>query len=84
MAKKQCYVVYIGKVPGLYDEWHECQAQVERFSGASHKGFKSRQEAEASYLRFTLARERNHNRRLMYYIVPLSLIVIALLVYIIV
>ena len=27
MAK--CYVVYEGKVPGVYDEWHECQAQVQ-------------------------------------------------------
>jgi ribonuclease HI len=84
MEKKQCYVVYKGKVPGVYDEWPECQAQVEGVSGASHKGFKSRQEAETSYLRFTLARERTHNRRLMYCIVPLSLIVIALLAYIIV
>ena len=56
MAKKQCYVVYIGKVPGVYDEWHECQAQVDEFSGARHKGYKSRQEAEASYVRrLTLA-----------------------------
>ena len=81
MAK--CYVVYEGKVPGVYNEWHECQAQVNGFPGASHKGFKSRQEGEASYLRFTLARERTRNRRLMYCIVPLSLIVIALLAYII-
>ena len=83
MAKK-CYAVYIGRVPGVYDEWPECQAQVSWFSGGSHKGFDSRQEAEASYLRFTLARERNHNRRLMYCIIPLLLIVIALLFYIIV
>ena len=83
MAKK-CYAMYIGRVPGVYDEWPECQAQVSRFSGGSHKGFDSRQEAEASYLRFMLARERNHNRRLMYYIIPLLLIVIALLFYIIV
>ena len=79
---KECYVVYEGKVPGVYDEWYECQAQVEGVSGTSHKGFKSRQEAQASYLRYTLARERPHNRRLMYCIVPLSLIVIALLAYI--
>ena len=84
MAKKQCYVVYKGKVLGVFDEWYECQVQVERSTGASHKGFKSRQEAQASYLRYTLARERPHNRRLMYCIVPLSLIVIALLAYIIV
>ena len=81
MARWNCYVVYKGKVLGVYDKWPECQAQVERVSGASHKGFKSRQEGEASYLRFTLARERTRNRHLMYCIVPLSLIVIALLAY---
>ena len=73
--------MYKDEVPGVYDEWPECQAQVEGVSGASHKGFKNRKEAEASYLRFTLARERTHNRRLMYCIVALSLIVIALLAY---
>ena len=78
---KECYVVNEGKVLGVYNEWHECQAQVNGFMGASHKGFKSRQEGEASYLRFTLARERTRNRHLMYCIVPLSLIVIALLAY---
>ena len=68
----------------MYNKWPECQAQVNGVSGASHKGFKSRQEGEASYLRLTLARERTRNRRLMYCIVPLSLIVIALLAYTIV
>ena len=66
---------------GVYNKWPECQVQVDGVSGASHKGFKTRQEAEASYLRFTLARERTRNRHLMYCIVPLSLIVIALLAY---
>ena len=61
MVKKQCYPVYAGKVPRVYDEWSECQAQLDGVSGASHKGFKSRQEAEVSYLRFTLARERTHH-----------------------
>ena len=84
MARWNCYVVYKGKVPGVYNEWHECQAQVNGFTSASHKGFKSRQEAEASYLRFRLARERTRNCCFMYCIVPLSLIVIALLAYIIV
>jgi len=84
MAKK-CYAVYIGKVPGVYDEWPECQAQVYGFPGGSQKGFDTRGEAEASYLRFTLARERDQRRRFMSYcIIPLFLIVIALLFYIIV
>ena len=84
MARWRCYVVYKGKVPGVYNEWPECQVRVNGISGASHKAFKSRQEGEASYLKFTLARERTRNRRLMYCIVPLSLIVIALLAYTIV
>jgi viroplasmin and RNaseH domain-containing protein len=84
MAKK-CYAVYIGKVPGVYDEWPECQAQVHRFPGGSQRGFNTREEAEASYLRFTLAREEDRRRRFMsYYIIPLFLIVTVLLVYIIV
>ena len=83
MAKYRYYVVCKGKVPGVYDEWAECQAQVEGVSGTSHKGFKTREEAGASYVRLTLARERAHNRHLMYYIVSLSLLVIILLTYII-
>ena len=81
MARWRCYVVYEGKVPGVYNDWPECQAQMNGVSGASHKGFETRQEVEASYLRFMLARDMTRNRCLMYCIVPLSLIVIALLVY---
>ena len=51
MARKW-YAVYVGHVPGVYDEWPECQAQVSGFSDGSQKGFDSRAEAEASYLRF--------------------------------
>jgi hypothetical protein len=76
--------VFIGRLPGVYDECPEWQAQVYRFPGSSQRGFDSRSEAEASYLRFTLARDRNQNRHLKYYIIPLLLIVIALLFYIIV
>ena len=61
--------------------WKSRYEETYQVLGASHKGFKSRQEGEASYLRFTLARERTRNRHLMYCIVPLSLIVIALLAY---
>ena len=69
--------MYKGKVPGVSNEWPECQAQVNGVLSASHKGIKTRQEAETSYLRFMLARDKTRNRRLMYCIVPL--IVIALL-----
>ena len=83
MAYK-CYAVYVGKVLGVCDEWPECETQVSEFSGGNQRGFDSRREAKASYLRFRLARERERYRCLKYYIIALLLIVIALLFCIIV
>jgi viroplasmin and RNaseH domain-containing protein len=31
------YVVYSGRVPGVYEEWEDCQAQVTNFSGNCYK-----------------------------------------------
>ena len=56
------YVVYKGKVPGVYDDWEECRRQVHRFSGNSYKGYTTRAEAEARYARY-LAGERTERRR---------------------
>ena len=75
---KGCYAVFIGRVPGVYDHWPNAQAQVDRYPGASHRGFDSRAETENSYLRWTLRQERERNRCLKkYYIVALLLILIA-------
>ena len=43
------YVVYKGKVPGVYDDWEECRRQVHPFSGNSYKGYTTRAEAESRY-----------------------------------
>ena len=43
---KKWYVVFKGKVPGVYDEWEHCSEQVTKFSGNRYKGYKSREEAE--------------------------------------
>ena len=51
------YVVYKGKVPGVYDDWEECRRQVHRFSGNSYKGYTTRAEEESRYARY-LAGER--------------------------
>ena len=51
------YVVYKGKVPGVYDDWEECRRQVHRFSSNSYKGYTTRAVAESRYAR-NLARER--------------------------
>ncbi|XP_075499013.1 uncharacterized protein LOC142537358 [Primulina tabacum] len=39
------YVVFIGRKPGVYETWEEAQKQVNKFSGASHRSFLSREGA---------------------------------------
>ena len=56
------YVVYKGKVPGVYDDWEECQRQVHHFSGNNYKGYITRAEAKARYASY-LAGERREWRR---------------------
>src|SRR3954471_16611079 len=56
------YVVYVGRVPGVYEDWEECRRQVHHFSGNSYKGYPTRAEAEARYARY-LAGERREQRR---------------------
>ena len=51
------YVVYKGKVPGVYDDWEECRRQVHRFSGNSYKGYTTRVEAESRYVRYLAGEE---------------------------
>ena len=46
MAKK-FYAVKIGKTPGVYETWAECQNQINGFSGAVYKGFATKEEAIA-------------------------------------
>lgn len=50
MAKKQkYYVVWRGKVPGIYDDWRKCEKQIKGVAGAQYKSYESRLEAEAAY-----------------------------------
>ena len=47
MGKKQkYYVVWQGKLPGIYTSWDECKKQVQGVQGAQYKGFDSLAEAE--------------------------------------
>lgn len=39
MAKSKYYVVWQGKIPGIYEGWVNCKSQVEGFAGARYKGF---------------------------------------------
>jgi viroplasmin and RNaseH domain-containing protein len=48
------YVVYRGRVPGVYVHWEDCLKQVNMFKGNSYKGYNTMAEAEARW--------RNHLR----------------------
>ena len=43
------YVVWKGRTPGIYETWSECFEQVNSFSGASYKSFKTKEEAQNAY-----------------------------------
>ncbi|SCZ80095.1 ribonuclease H1 domain-containing protein [Pseudobutyrivibrio xylanivorans] len=47
MAKKNFYAVKVGKAPGIYKTWPECQSNVSGYPGAVFKGFEALAEAEA-------------------------------------
>ncbi len=40
------YVVWKGKVPGIYTTWDECKQNINKFKGAQYKAFLTREEAE--------------------------------------
>lgn len=46
MAKRKFYAVKVGRNPGVYQSWSECEEQVKGFSGAIYKSFASMGEAE--------------------------------------
>ncbi|MFB5663321.1 ribonuclease H [Alteribacillus sp. HJP-4] len=49
MAKKKYYVVWEGKLPGIYSSWKECEKQVKGFPGARFRSFPTLAEANKAY-----------------------------------
>lgn len=47
MAK--VYVVWQGRTPGIYHSWESCKAQVDGFSGAKYRSFKTLAEANSAF-----------------------------------
>jgi len=43
------YVVWEGRERGIFTDWDRCKAQIDRFTGARYKSFKTRAEAEAAF-----------------------------------
>lgn len=49
MSKSKFYVVWKGKVPGVYTSWEACSQQINGFKGAKYKSYKTREEAELQF-----------------------------------
>ncbi|KAK1684993.1 hypothetical protein QYE76_045841 [Lolium multiflorum] len=47
--KMTYYVVFVGRVTGVYEEWEDCKKQVHKFSGNCYKGYPTRHEAVAKW-----------------------------------
>ena len=47
--KKKFYVVWIGKSPGVYATWVECNAAIQGFPGAKYKSFPTLESAELAF-----------------------------------
>ncbi len=43
------YVVWVGRAPGLYASWDECRAQVDGFSGALYRSFRTPEAAARAW-----------------------------------
>lgn len=48
MATKY-YVVWKGRIPGIYADWERCKTQVDQFPGARFKSFTSLAEAQSAF-----------------------------------
>ena len=56
--EKKFYAVKKGKTTGIFQSWDECKKQVDGFSGAEYKSFKTYEEAE-SYLKDSMDNSAN-------------------------
>ena len=49
MAKNKFYVVWQGRICGVFDNWNDCNAQVSGFESAKYKSFETKAEAEKAF-----------------------------------
>ncbi len=47
--KPKYYVVWKGKETGIFDSWDKCKRQIEGFTGAQYKSFKTKEAAETAF-----------------------------------
>ena len=55
------YAVHVGRKPGIYNTWKECEMQVKSFSGAKYKKFTTLNEAK-SFVSFGYKKPNKFNK----------------------
>ncbi|KAK1661301.1 hypothetical protein QYE76_049460 [Lolium multiflorum] len=75
--KMTYYVVFEGRVPGVYEEWEECKKQVHKFSGNCYKGYPTRYEAVAKWR----AHQANKSKMKTFLVLSLLLTIVAAVLY---
>ncbi len=78
MTSKKYYAVLKGRKTGIFANWADCEEQINGFSGALYKSFKTRGEAEAALgltdqaLLFPIEQQEVKWREAKKYVVPAS------------
>ena len=72
------YLVYKGRVSGVYDEWADCQKQVNKFSSNNYKGYATREEAVANWKDHS--RKKNRMKTLVFLTVITTVLLYLILV----
>ena len=73
------YVVYKGRVPGVYHNWGDCLREVQGYRGCIYVLYNTMAEAEARYAHYLAVERRDWMKTI---IIVVMLIVTASLVYV--
>lgn len=76
------YVVFEGRVPGIYEEWEDCKKQVHKFSDNCYKRYATREEAEAKWRNYRSRKNKNKMKTAV--VLMLLLTIVAALLYFII
>ena len=75
----RCYVVFIGRLPGVYDHWEDCVKQVTGFRGNYYKGYITIAAAETRW--FTHLEDLRKEKQKKTLVATVSLSMFAMQVY---
>jgi viroplasmin and RNaseH domain-containing protein len=71
------YVMFEGRVRGVYEEWEDYKKQVHRFSSNCYKGYATRHEAVAKWKKH----QSNNSKMKIFVVLSLLLTIVAVVPY---